>query len=51
MSADSGVTIYRGDDGLWSKKIKVGNKEYKYEDISSLKMWKQYPQLAWGFQS
>jgi NAD-dependent SIR2 family protein deacetylase len=51
MSADSGVTIYRGDDGLWSKKIKVGNKEYKYEDISSLKMWKEYPELAWGFKA
>jgi NAD-dependent SIR2 family protein deacetylase len=51
MSADSGVTTYRGDDGLWSKKIKVGNNEYKYEEISSLKMWKEYPELAWGFKA
>ena len=50
MSADSGVTIYRGDDSLWSKENKSRNKEYKYEDISSLKMWKEYPELM-GIQA
>jgi len=50
MSVDSGISTYRGNDGLWSKTIKIGNKTYRYDEISSLKMWKEYPELAWDLK-
>ena len=51
MSVDSGIPTYRGTNGIWSKNIKIGNDPYAYDDISSLKMWKENPELAWGFKS
>lgn len=51
MSVDSGIPTYRGTDGIWTKNIKIGNQTYAYDDISSLKMWKQNPELAWGFKA
>tara|TARA_B100001287_G_C22662728_1_gene521215 strand:- start:378 stop:1238 length:861 start_codon:yes stop_codon:yes gene_type:complete len=51
MSVDSGVPTYRGNDGIWSKSIKIGDETYSYDEISSLKMWKTKPKLAWGFKS
>jgi len=51
MSVDSGISTYRGTDGIWSKTIKIGNKNYRYDEISSLEMWKTYPELAWGFKA
>ena len=51
MSVDSGVPTYRGSNGIWTKSIKVGNENYSYDEISSLKMWKENPRLAWGFKS
>ena len=51
MSVDSGVCTYRGTDGIWDKSIQIGKDLYRYDEISSLKMWKQYPQLAWGFKA
>ena len=51
MSVDSGISTYRGNNGIWSKTIKIGNKNYRYDEISSLEMWKTYPELAWGFKS
>jgi NAD-dependent SIR2 family protein deacetylase len=51
MSADSGIFTYRGNDGIWSKNITIGNKNYGYDEISSLEMWKKNPELAWGFKA
>ena len=51
MSVDSGIPTYRGNNGIWTKSIKIGNEEYAYDDISSLKMWKTKPELAWGFKA
>lgn len=51
MSVDSGVPTYRGSNGIWTKSIKIGDKDYSYDEISSLKMWKEKPDLAWGFKS
>jgi len=48
MSVDSGIPTYRGTNGIWTKNIQVGNKLYAYDEISSLKMWKEFPELAWG---
>ena len=51
MSVDSGIPTYRGNNGIWTKSIKIGDDTYAYDDISSLKMWKSRPELAWGFKS
>ena len=51
MSVDSGIPTYRGNNGLWEKEIKINNKMYSYDEISSLKMWKDFPELAWGFKA
>jgi NAD-dependent SIR2 family protein deacetylase len=51
MSVDSGIPTYRGNNGLWEKEIRINNKMYSYDEISSLKMWKEFPKLAWGFKS
>lgn len=50
MSVDSGIFTYRGNNGIWNKSIKIGNELYRYDEISSLDMWKNYPELAWGFK-
>ena len=51
MSVDSGIPTYRGNNGIWNKSIQVDNEIYSYDEISSLKMWKEKPELAWGFKS
>ena len=51
MSVDSGIPTYRGNNGIWTKSIKIGDELYAYDDISSLKMWKTRPELAWGFKA
>ncbi len=51
MSVDSGIFTYRGTNGIWNRSIKIGNESYRYDEISSLDMWKKYPELAWGFKS
>ena len=51
MSVDSGIPTYRGNNGIWTKSIKIGDDVYAYDDISSLKMWKTRPELAWGFKA
>ena len=51
MSVDSGIFTYRGNDGIWNKSISIGNDTYRYDEISSLEMWKKYPELAWGFKA
>ena len=51
MSVDSGIPTYRGENGIWTKSIQIGHKKYSYDEISSLKMWKEYPELAWGFKA
>ena len=50
MSVDSGIFTYRGSNGIWNKSIQIGQELYRYDEISSLKMWKEYPELAWGFK-
>ena len=51
MSVDSGICTYRGTNGIWNRSIQVGNNNYSYDEISSLKMWKEFPELAWGFKA
>ena len=51
MSVDSGIFTYRGTNGIWNKSIQIGNDLYRYDEISSLDMWKKFPELAWGFKS
>ena len=51
MSVDSGIPTYRGENGIWTKNIQIGNETYAYDEISSLKMWKEFPELAWGFKA
>jgi NAD-dependent SIR2 family protein deacetylase len=51
MSVDSGIPTYRGSNGIWEKEIQIGKEVFSYDEISSLKMWKEYPELAWGFKS
>lgn len=51
MSVDSGIFTYRGQNGIWNKSIQIGNHLYRYDEISSLKMWKEFPNLAWGFKA
>jgi NAD-dependent SIR2 family protein deacetylase len=51
MSVDSGIPTYRGNNGIWTKSIQIGNNKYSYDEISSLKMWKENPELAWGFKA
>lgn len=51
MSVDSGVPTYRGTGGLWTRSIQIGTEMYSYDEISSLKMWKENPHLAWGFKA
>ena len=51
MSVDSGIPTYRGNNGIWTKSIKIGSQRYSYDEISSLKMWKENPHLAWGFKA
>ena len=51
MSVESNIPTYRGNNGLWEKEIIINNKAYSYDEISSLKMWEEFPELAWGFKS
>jgi NAD-dependent SIR2 family protein deacetylase len=51
MSVESGIPTYRGNNGLWEREIVINNKAYAYDEISSLKMWKEFPELAWGFKA
>lgn len=51
MSVESGIPTYRGNKGIWEKEIQINGKNYAYDEISSLKMWQQFPELAWGFKS
>lgn len=51
MSVDSGIFTYRGTGGIWNKSIQIGKNLYRYDEISSLTMWKEYPELAWGFKA
>ena len=51
MSVESGIPSYRGKNGLWTKTVTIKNNEYKYQEISSLKMWEKHPELVWGFKS
>ena len=51
MSVDSGIPTYRGNKGYWEKEIEVNGKMYAYDTISSLDMWKKFPELAWGFKA
>ena len=51
MSVDSGIFTYRGTNGIWNRSIQIGSEMYRYDEISSLKMWKEYPELAWGFKA
>ena len=41
MSVDSGIFTYRGTNGIWNKSIQIGNDLYRYDEISSLDMWKK----------
>ena len=50
MSVDSGIFTYRGTNGIWNKSIQIGNELYRYDEISSLEMWKKI-QNSWGFKS
>ena len=51
IGVDSGIPTYRGTKGIWNKSINVGHTNYSYDEISSLKMWKENPYLAWGFKA
>ena len=51
MSADSGIMTYRDKEGLWTKSLNVGGREVKFTELSSAKMWKEDPGLAWGFKA
>jgi len=51
MSVDSGIPTYRCSGGLWEKSIKLGDTTYRYDEISSLDMWENFPELAWGFKA
>ena len=51
MSVESGIPTYRGNNGLWEKEININGEMYSYDSISSLKMWKDFPELAWGFKA
>ena len=51
MSVDSGIPTYRGSNGIWEKEIQIGKETVAYDEISSLKMWKEHPELAWGFKA
>ena len=51
MSVDSGIPTYRGSNGIWTKSIQIGSETFSYDEISSLKMWKMNPNLAWGFKA
>tara|TARA_Y200000002_G_scaffold55318_3_gene40667 strand:+ start:7315 stop:8175 length:861 start_codon:yes stop_codon:yes gene_type:complete len=51
MSVDSGIPTYRGSNGLWTKEVEINGELYAYDEISSLRMWKTKPELAWGFKS
>lgn len=46
MSVDSGIPTYRGSNGIWEKEIQIGKETVAYDEISSLKMWKEHPELA-----
>ena len=34
MSVDSGIPTYRGENGIWTKSIQIGNEKYSYDEIS-----------------
>ena len=53
MSVDSGIPTYRGECEWYmgKKEIQIGKETVAYDEISSLKMWKEHPELAWGFKA
>lgn len=46
MSVESNIPTCRGNNGLWEKEIIINSKAYSYDEISSLKMWEEFPELA-----
>lgn len=49
MSADSGLPIFRGENGFWSSYPDLKNKEITFEDIANPQSFKETPELALGF--
>jgi len=45
-SADSGVSTFRGDGGLWERKGKSG---YSFVDLAQPHWFESDPDIAWGF--
>ena len=48
MSVDSGLEAFRGNDGLWTKKLMLDGKEVNYYDLMSHSAFVETPNEAWG---
>jgi NAD-dependent SIR2 family protein deacetylase len=51
MGVDSGLEQYRGMDGLWTRSLRINNKEIPYTDLMKPEAFRKEPGLAWGFVS
>ena len=49
MSVDSGLSPFRGDDGLWTKSISIEGKSYNHLDLMSHHAFIESPKEAWEF--
>jgi NAD-dependent SIR2 family protein deacetylase len=48
MGVDSGLEQYRGRDGLWTRSIRIKNREVPYYDLMKPVAFREEPAMAWG---
>jgi NAD-dependent SIR2 family protein deacetylase len=51
MGVDSGLEQFRGTDGLWTRSIRINDREVSYYDLMKPLAFREEPGLAWGFIS
>lgn len=51
MGVDSGLEQYRGTDGLWTRSIRIREREIPYYDLMKPVSFREEPALAWGLIS
>lgn len=48
MSQESGIPVFRGTDGLWTKNLLINGKEYSYQELLSHQAFEEHHSNAWS---
>lgn len=47
MSQESGIPVFRGSNGLWTKTLSINGKEYSYQELLSHQAFEEQHSNAW----